>query len=210
MAKWLLLNTIKFKNGQGGDVLLTSGKTIDDTIYSLAQIRAAGGSFVSANDAAASLYAPIAGTRKKQGQASELIDAMMLAAAAMGATASNRVRTTGAAGATVAAAAAICTAVTFTPQFSGKLLVRAWASFAALGAGVVTPIVQQGSTTVLAFAQSSGTGGPINFHGEVELTGLTLGTPVTINFVTTAGDATVTLGHGATGIAAALEVTERS
>ena len=209
MATWYLLNTIKFK-GPAGDTLLDAGKLIDDTKYNLALIRSAGGQVVPSSNAAAAAAATIAQVRGRQGQDQQIIDALMCAAAAVGGDPSNRKRSTGAAGATVAAAAAIVPAIAFVPVFSGKLLIRAWASFAALGAGVVTPVLSQGATAIAAPAVSSGTGGPLNYYAEAEVTGLTLNASVTFNWTTTAGDATVTLGHGATGIAASMEILERA
>lgn len=213
MATWYLLNTIKFK-GPTGPMLLKAGKLIDDTQISLSLVAAAGGVYVPSSDAAAAAAALIANKRSKQGEADQapatLLDLLVLAAVAGegNASANSRTSTTKAAGATVAAAAAICPDIAFTPAFSGKVLVKGFASFEALGAGVVTPIVKQGATTLVALAPSSGTGGPLNYSFETEVDGLAVGTSVTFTFHTTAGDATVTLGAGATGIAARFTVQE--
>ena len=216
MAKWILLNTTKFK-GPTGPVLLDGGKTIDDTLFGLSQIQAAGGVVVPFTDALAATAATLATKRAKQGLANSpqgaLVDLLLIAAVAgeANASAASRKRSTRAAGATVAAAAAIVPAIAFTPTFSGKVLVRAWCSVEGLASGTFTPVLNQGSTTIAAPAQYTGlTGGnPDDVYVEVEVTGLTLGTPVTFNFVTTTGDATVTLGNGSTGIAASMEVIER-
>lgn len=209
MATWYLLNTTKYK-GPAGDTLLDGGKLIDDTKYNLPLIIAAGGSVVPSGDAAATKAAAIAAVRGRQGQSVELIDTLMLAAVLSEVQQGqfNRLRSTNAAGNTVAAAAAISPNIAFTPTFSGKVLVRVWASFAA-NAGTVKPLVKQGATTVAALAISVATDGPVNYYAEVEVTGLALGTAVTFSFVTTAGDAVMTLGNGATGIAASMEVAER-
>jgi len=214
MATWILLNTTKF-NASSGPVLLPAGKTIDDTKYNLTLIKAAGGIVVPSTDSIAAAAALIAQKRIKQGLANEsqdsLLDLTMIAAVAGEANAAHVSRsfTTKAAGQTVAAGAAISAAVTYTPTFSGKLNVWAWASFQALGAGIVTPVLKQGSTAICAPAPSAGTGGPLNYYVEFETAALPLGTAVTFNWTTTAGDATVTLGNGATGIAARLQVEER-
>jgi len=124
----------------------------------------------------------------------------------------NRVSTNGAAGATVAAGAAISAACTITPKTSGTVKVRAWVSAQGLGAGATfTPVLKQGTTTIAAPAQHNGaaTTFPYNAWVELEVTGLTVGTAVTFNWVSTAGDGTVTLGNGATGKASGLTVEEK-
>jgi hypothetical protein len=218
MALWILLNTVKFaSSGVGAAIptLLEAGKTIDDTKYNLTAIKAAGGVVVPSTDAGAAAAAVIAKYLRAGGQGDQspatLLDLTMVAAIAGEANASQatRLRSTATAGGTVAAAAAIVPAIAFAPTFSGKLHVRAWVSFAALASGIVTPVLKQGSTVKAAAAPSSGTGGPLNTYLEVEVTGLTVGTPVTFNFTTTAGDATATLGTGSTGISASMEIVER-
>lgn len=230
MASWYLLNTIKFNSSQAGvntPVLLEAGKLIDDTKYSTTAIKAAGGVLAPSTDVAATAAALIATASRKGGQADQspatLLDLTMVSAVAEQANANaltalskaaagNRAATTAAAGATVAAGAAICAAVAFTPTFSGKLLVRAYVSIQALAAATTfTPILVQAATTVVAPAQYLGAVAntiPGNFYLEYEVDGLTVGTPVTFHFTSTAGDATVTLGNGSTGIAARLMVQE--
>jgi hypothetical protein len=214
MATWYLLNTIRFK-GPSGPALLKAGTLIDDAVRSLTDIQNAGGCVAPSTYPTVKANAAICQTLLARGGAEGLeftgeADRIMMSSFLVDQQGidQNRVSSSGAAGATVAAGAAICPNLTITPKYSGKVVVEVDASFAALGAGVVTPLVKQATTTIIALAASSGTGGPLNYHMKLEITGLTLGTAVTFSFVTTGTDATVTLGAGATGKAANFRVAE--
>jgi hypothetical protein len=204
------------RNPGSGPTLLQAGTEINDALYSTTQIAAAGGILVPSTDAAAAAAALIAQKRQKQGEgdasSATLLDLIMLAAVAGEANSSSASRksSSAAAGATVAAGAAIVPAISFTPTFSGKVLVRAWMSAEALATGTFTPVLKEGSTTIVAPAQYTGSADavPANVYIEQEVDGLTVGTAVTFNLTTTAGDATVTLGNGSTGIAARMTVQE--
>jgi hypothetical protein len=219
MATWYLLNTIKFNSSQSGintPTLLEGGKLIDDTKYNLTAIKAAGGVVVPSTDAAATAASLLCATARHGGQGDQspatLLDLLMIAAVAgqSNASSDSRVKSTRVAGSTVAAAAAIVPAITFTPAFSGKLKITAWASPEALASGTFTPVLKQATVAIAAPAQYTGSADavPGNVYVDVEVDGLTVGTAYTFNFVTTTGDATVTLGNGSTGIAASMTVQE--
>lgn len=210
MATWYLLNTIRFKNPNGNGVsVLKAGELINDAQTPLANVLSAGGRVVPATNTSAVAASAIAWKRSLQGSEHEDLDAIMLASMTSGA---NRVAESVVAGTTVAAAAAICPAISFTPVGSGKVRIKAWASLAALAAGTFTPLIQQGSTTLAAPGKLTGAAGqtPYNLAVDFELDGLTPLTAYTFNFVTTAGDATVTLGAGVAGVAAQFSVEELS
>jgi hypothetical protein len=218
MAKWFLLNNIKFRGPNGASWLL-AGETIDDTLQPTAPITAAGGVLVPTSNAAAAAAVgtaqnpgPVIKARKYIGEEYQQLNALMLAAV-LGAVVnegSNVASSQAVAGGTVAAAAAITPNVVFTPKSSGNATVLVWFSFAPLASGTIRPVVKQGATTIGAFGTYTGAAGanPYNGYLELELTGLVVGTPVTFSFVTTAGDATATLGTGSTGQAAGMSVTE--
>jgi hypothetical protein len=215
MATWYLVNSTRFK-GPTGPIVLAAGKLIDDTKYNLTQIQAAGGVVVPSSNAVAAAASLIAQKRQKQGEGNNppasLLDLVMVAAVLgdVSSSATSRTSSQALAGATVAAGAAIVPAIAFTPTFSGKVLVRAWANIEALAAGTFTPVLKEGATVIAAPAQYTGAAGapPYQVYVEQEVDGLTIGTSVTFSFVTTAGDALVTLGNGATGIAARMTVQE--
>jgi hypothetical protein len=213
MSKWILLNKTRYQGNSKTSTTLPAGKTIDDTVFNLAQIKASGGAVVPISDAAALLAQAFVQPFQREGQADPpSIDAIMMAfvLSELQQMASNLTVANGLAGATVAAGAAITPNIVFTPQYSGKILISGYASFKALGAGVVTPVVKNVTTTTTleAMAPSSGTGGPLNYAFEDKVTGLTVGTAYTFSFTTTTGDATATLGNGATGNAAAFLIQE--
>lgn len=207
MATWYLLNTIKLR-GPNGVSVLSAGELINDQFTLLSAILAAGGQVAPSGSASVAAAAVIAQKKKKQGASAAELNAIMLAA--VPAPEANRTNTTSVAGATVAAAAAIAPNNTFTPVSTGKARVRAWVNLAALAAGTFRALVKQGATTIGALAAVTGAASQAPFSGyvEFEVTGLALYTPVTFSFVSTAGDATVTLGAGATGPAAGLSVQE--
>jgi hypothetical protein len=211
MATWILINSVKYNPGGGGTSFLSAGEIIDDTKLNLTKIKAAGGVVSQSSDLIVSAAQKIAAKLKKEGQEDKELDRIMLAAYALSSH-HNEVDTltsSGACGATVAAAAAIVPAISFTPQSTGRLRIRFWANFAGFGAGVVTPLVKQAATTIAAPAQYTGQATvPYNVSGEVIVSGLAIGTAVSFSFVTTAGDATVTIGAGATGIGAGMTVEE--
>jgi hypothetical protein len=218
MATWFLLNSIKF-HGVNGAFWRLAGETINDALEPTAPIAAAGGILVPTSNAAAAAAVgtaqnpgPVIKYRKYVGEEWSRLDALMIAAV-LGAVVNEEANTqfsNGAAGATVAAGAAISPNVVFTPKSSGNVRIFAWASFVALASGTCTPLLKQGATTLAAPAQLTGAAsqGPYDPSLELEVTGLVVGTPVTFSWVTTAGDATVTLGHGSTGSASGLAVTE--
>jgi hypothetical protein len=205
MATWYLLNTIRVK-GPNGVSVLQAGELINDQFTQLSLIASAGGQVGPSSSAALAAASVIALKKRKQGAPVREIDAIMLAVNP----GDNYLFSTALAGATVAAAAAIVTALTFTPVATGKVRVRCYAALAPLGAGTFTPIVKQGATTIIAPGQLTGAASqsPNNVAGETVVTGLTLYAPVVFSFVSTAGDATVTLGHGAAGAAAGLFLEE--
>lgn len=207
MATWYLLNTIKLR-GPNGVSVLSAGELINDQFTLLSAILAAGGQVAPSGSASVAAAAVIAQKKKKQGASAAELNAIMLAA--VPAPEANRTNTTSVAGATVAAAAAIAPNNTFTPVSTGKARVRAWVNLAALAAGTFRALVKQGATTIGALAAVTGAASQAPFSGyvEFEVTGLALYTPVTFSFVSTAGDATVALGAGATGPAAGLSVQE--
>ena len=207
MASWFLLNTIRLK-GPNGVSVLQAGELINDQFTQLSLIRSAGGQVGPSGNTALAAASVIALKKRKQGAPPAETNAIMLAAAP--APSANHLDSTALAGATVVAAAAIVTALTFTPVSTGKVRVRCYAALAPLGAGTFTPIVKQGATTIIAPGQQTGAASqsPNNVSGETVVTGLALYTPVVFSFVTTAGDATVTLGNGAAGAAAGLFLEE--
>jgi hypothetical protein len=210
MALWILLNTTRVR-GTNGTSWIVASETINDAYTPTAPILSAGGILVPATNAAAAAAAVLGQALKKQGAQPAQIDALMIGSVAGALASMGSVESSSAvAGSTVAAGAAISPNVTFTPQSSGNATVRAWASFAALSAGTITPVVKQGATTIAAAAQYTGAAGanPDNVQITLDVTGLTPGTAYTFAFDTTAGDATATLGHGSTGAAAGLSVTE--
>jgi hypothetical protein len=208
MSKSYLVNTVRSK-GKNGPVLFHAGALIDSSQIDVTLVTGAGGILAPTTYPTVAAQAAIVQGLRQSGEDRERPDLDVLMMAAWQADSvgldQNRASSTAVAGATVAAAAAISGAVTITPAYSGKLAVRAWMS-GTFTPGVVTPLLKNGGTTVAAPAQSAAT--PIDVEVEVELTGLTLGTPVTINWVTTGGDATVTLGNGVTGAGAGIFVRE--
>jgi hypothetical protein len=212
MATWILCNCVKFNQNDVGPLFLSAGDTIDDTKQNLSQIQAAGGVVVASSDAIVAAAQVIALKRRKGGAPTEELDRLMLAASAQSLrNAAQSLKTsTSAAGATVAAAAAIVPNIVFTSKSSTKVKIKFWASAQGLGAGATfTPVVKQATTTIAAPAQYTGaaTTFPYNVVGEVYAT-VVVGTASTFSFVSTAGDGTVTLGNGATGIAASMTVEE--
>lgn len=209
MATWYLLNCIRFK-GPAGATVLSAGDQFNDAVTPLAPMQAAGAVFAPTSNANVATAAALAQQRKRGGAQPGELNSIMLAAAIIPSVTAERKTSQGAAGATVAAGAAIAPAISFTPSFSGKLLIRAWASIQGLTSGTFTPILKVGTTTVAAPAQYTGesTTFPRDVFIEVEVDGNTVGSAETISFVTTAGDATVTLGHGSTGAGAGMSVTE--
>lgn len=120
----------------------------------------------------------------------------------------NRSQSFATAGSVVLAGGAISTTVGLTPVSSGKILVSAWLSYAAPAAsGTARALVTstQASTTVTRAVLAPTIGG-----GAVvlEVDGFTVGVPMTWSFVTVAGDASITLGTGASGAGAGLSVQE--
>lgn len=211
MATWYLLNTIRFKapNGSGVSVL-KAGSLINDAQTPLANVIGAGGRIVPASNASAAAAALIAQGSALEGDARPGVLTDIMLAGMM--TNGNRFTETVLAGATVAAAAAICPAIVFTPVASGRVRVKAWASLAPLAAGTFTPLLKQGTTVLAAPGQVTGAASqsPYTTIVDFEVDGLTPLTAYTFSFVSTAGDATVTLGHGSTGVAASFTVEELS
>lgn len=113
----------------------------------------------------------------------------------------------GAAGAVVAAAGNITGTITITMLQPGSCKVRAGLSYVPPGSGTTYAIVQYsknggGLVTVLAFANL------VSGMLETSVTGLVTGDQMVFHFTTTAGDASITLGHGSTGSAASLSASE--
>lgn len=103
-------------------------------------------------------------------------------------------------------------AATVTPKFTGKFKVSWFSSWAAPGGGVVTPQITaaQGlSTTVPAVASQTGTV-QADWGGSMEVDGFTLGVPVTFTLTTSGGDASITIGQGASAPGAGILVQELS
>lgn len=220
MATWYLLNTIRFGTSGVGASILTAGRLIDDTKTSLAAIQNAGGMVApSTYPSVASQAAIVNGLLKRGGNVGvdqREADNLMMAAFGVDQLGmeQNRGTSDNAAGNTVAAAAAIAPAVTVTPKYSGKLRIRGTCSVQNFAAGTFRPIVTRtptggGAVTVYSHATYTGsaTSFPRDVVFEVEITGLPLGTAQTFAFVSTAGDAQVTLG-GTGGNSAHLVVEE--
>lgn len=213
MALWYLVNGTRLK-GPTGAVYLRAGELIDDTKgFSVATINAAGGILAPNTYPTVAAQAAFVQQRVRRGGLAETdADRIMMAAysADFVATQQNRSIQTNAAGQTVAAGATIVPNVVFTPKVSGKVKIMAWVSIQALAAGTFTPVLKQGATTIVAPAKTTGAASqtPTHLYIEHEVDGLTIGQAVTFSFVTTAGDATVTLGNGATGISGRMEVQE--
>lgn len=213
MAKWRMINSLRVTLGSpAAPTFFTAGDLIDDSVQPTAPITNAGGIIAPDSDAIINTAALAAQKLKRAGQPWELCDGLMAAAFASASygKAQNRAVSTRAAGQTVAAAAAIVPNISFTPKSSGKILIRAWASVQGFAAGTFTPVVKNGSTVIAAPAQYTGaaTNFPCNVMVEIEVDGLTVGTAVTLSFVSTAGDATVTLGNSNVGIGAQMTVVE--
>jgi hypothetical protein len=112
---------------------------------------------------------------------------------------------------TVVAAGGNLATVTITPKFTGKFRVSWFGSWAAPGAGVVTPQIRasQGGPTgpEVAIAQFGNTQASIG--GSIEIDGfLVNGSSCLFNLQTTAGDAAITLGQGVAASGAGLLVEE--
>lgn len=122
----------------------------------------------------------------------------------------NRAVATTVSGTTVAAGTAMV-ATTLTPQYTGKVRVSWFASWAAPGAVTVTPVLIEapagGSTHAFAaFAQTGNVVGDIG--GAMELDGFAIGVAVGFTLNTTAGDGTITLGQGVATAGAGITVEE--
>lgn len=120
----------------------------------------------------------------------------------------NRAQQTSAAGTVVAALGAIVPTVNITPVVSGKLRVVAWLSYAApaaSGTARATLLSVQGASSVLRAVIGPTIGGGAI---DLEIDGFTVGTLVQFSFATVAGDASITLGTGATGAGAGVFVQE--
>src|ERR1019366_5075949 len=169
MATWYLLNTIRVK-GPNGVSVLQAGELINDQFTQLSLIRSAGGQ-VGPSGSASLAAASVIALKRKQGAPVKEIDSIMQSAST--APQANHLDSTALAGATVAAAAAIVTALTFTSISTGKVRVRCYAALAPLGAGTFTPIVKQGATTIIAPGQQTGAASqsPNNVSGETLVTG---------------------------------------
>jgi len=211
MASWYLLNTTRMK-GPNGATVLSAGELINDALTPTAPILSAGGQLVPSTNAAAAAGAVIATKKKKQGAQPTEIDAIMIAAVAASSSneGGNVASSQAVAGGTVVAAAAITPNVAYTPKSSPNATVKSFFSFAPLASGTIRVLLKQGATVIAALGTYTGAAGAPPFNGSIslEVTGLVPGTAATFSLVTTAGDATATLGTGSTGAAAGLSVTE--
>ena len=109
-------------------------------------------------------------------------------------------------GTSVAAGGNIAPAITFTPLRTGRVRLRAFATMQT-GDGATTPVLKQNGTVVFSFAQAS-SAVQLACPADFVVAGLPLNTAVTFAFTTTAGDLSVTLGHGSTGSGSAFSVEE--
>jgi hypothetical protein len=122
--------------------------------------------------------------------------------------ATNRAQSLAAAGSVVAAGGNIVPALTFTPIKTGKVRVSGYVSFPA---PAVSGTAKFGLNVRVGLVITQYWSGAPTIGGgafEMEIDGLAVGTPATFNFVTTAGDSSITLGTGVTGDAASLLVQE--
>ncbi len=78
MATFYVLNTIKFKDTQGAN-LVFAGSLVDSTIDNTTGMQAAGAVLAASSDTSVAAAALIAQKRKKQGAAIHVLDSIMLA-----------------------------------------------------------------------------------------------------------------------------------
>lgn len=115
---------------------------------------------------------------------------------------------TAAAGTTVAGGILIvATSVVVSPV--GKFRIDFWASWFTTTPGVVTPTmrIRSGLTffEVEAYAQQT-VEGPYRIGGTIEMDGLNPALGWSAQLLTTGGDQTITLGHGAAGAGAGIQI----